>query len=132
MSATPHHQRPEGGVPWTVNCWGDVVAVLGEPLDQLGRAPGGVRQDGGRCGRALQGFRRVTTGPVTVGGTELPPGATVFVAFGGANRDADRHPRAEEFDITRPPGRHLAFGFGVQGCPGCDWRTTGRSRCGPR
>jgi cytochrome P450 len=40
------------------------------------------------------------------------------VAFGGANRDAARHPRPDAFDITRAPGRHVAFGFGVHGCPG--------------
>lgn len=81
------------------------------------RIPAAV-EEAARYDSALQGFRRVTTGPVTLAGTQLPPGATVFVAFGAANRDADRHPRPEEFDITRPPGRHLAFGFGVHGCPG--------------
>ncbi|WP_327720170.1 cytochrome P450 [Streptomyces sp. NBC_00490] len=81
------------------------------------RIPAAV-EEAARYDSALQGFRRVTTGPVTVGGTELPPGATVFVAFGGANRDAARHPRPDAFDITRAPGRHLAFGFGVHGCPG--------------
>ncbi|MCX5330475.1 cytochrome P450 [Streptomyces sp. NBC_00140] len=81
------------------------------------RIPAAV-EEAARYDSALQGFRRVTTGPVTVAGTELPPGATVFVAFGGANRDAARHPRADEFDITRAPGRHVAFGFGVHGCPG--------------
>lgn len=81
------------------------------------RIPAAV-EEAARYDSALQGFRRVTVRPVTLAGTELPPGATVFVAFGGANRDAARHPRPDEFDITRTPGRHLAFGFGVHGCPG--------------
>jgi cytochrome P450 len=81
------------------------------------RIPAAV-EEAARHDTALQGFRRVTTGPVTLAGTELPPGATVFVAFGAANRDPSRHPRPDEFDITRPPERHLAFGFGVHGCPG--------------
>ncbi|MFJ3303719.1 cytochrome P450 [Streptomyces sp. NPDC086549] len=72
-----------------------------------------LRHDG-----ALQGFRRVTTRPVTLAGTELPAGATLFVAFGAANRDGGRHPRPDEFDITRTPVRHLAFGFGAHACPG--------------
>ncbi|NNN34046.1 cytochrome P450 [Streptomyces sp. S3(2020)] len=81
------------------------------------RIPAAV-EEAARYDSALQGFRRVTTGPVNLAGTELPPGATVFVAFGSANRDAERHSRADEFDITRVPVRHVAFGFGVHGCPG--------------
>jgi cytochrome P450 len=81
------------------------------------RIPAAV-EEAARYDGALQGFRRVTTGPVTLAGTELPAGATLFVAFGAANRDAAQHPGPGEFDITRAPGRHLAFGFGVHGCPG--------------
>ncbi|RPE39417.1 hypothetical protein EDD90_2420 [Streptomyces sp. Ag109_O5-1] len=73
-----------------------------------------VRHDG-----PLQGFRRVTTRPVTLAGTELPAGAELFVAFGAANRDASRHPRPDTFDITRSaPARHLGFGFGAHACVG--------------
>ncbi|GAA3787325.1 cytochrome P450 Cyp144 [Streptomyces coacervatus] len=82
-----------------------------------GRIPAAV-EEAARYDGALQGFRRITTGPVTLSGTELPAGATLFVAFGAANRDSARHPRPDEFDITRPPGRHLAFGLGVHSCPG--------------
>nr|WP_203614285.1 cytochrome P450 [Streptomyces sp. SID13726] len=81
------------------------------------RIPAAV-EEAARYDGALQGFRRVTTRAVTLAGTELPAGATVFVAFAGANRDGVRHPRPDAFDITRPPGRHLAFGFGVHSCPG--------------
>ncbi|MFJ8106270.1 cytochrome P450 [Streptomyces sp. NPDC096132] len=81
------------------------------------RIPAAV-EEAARYDSALQGFRRVTTRPLTLAGTELPAGASLFVAFGGANRDAARHPRADEFDITRPPGRHLAFGHGPHACPG--------------
>ncbi|WP_405867939.1 cytochrome P450 [Streptomyces sp. NBC_00005] len=81
------------------------------------RIPAAV-EEAARYDSALQGFRRVTTGPVTLAGTELPAGATLFVAFGAANRDSSRHPRPHEFDITRTPERHLAFGLGVHGCPG--------------
>ncbi|NUT27167.1 MAG: cytochrome P450 [Streptomyces sp.] len=81
------------------------------------RIPAAV-EEAARYDSVLQGFRRLTTCPVTLAGTELPAGEAVFVAFGGANRDPDRHARPDEFDITRSPERHLAFGFGVHGCPG--------------
>ncbi len=81
------------------------------------RIPAAV-EEAARYDTALQGFRRVTTRPVTLAGTELPGGATLFVAFGAANRDGDRYPGPDGFDITRTPVRHLAFGLGAHSCPG--------------
>lgn len=81
------------------------------------RIPAAV-EEAARYDTALQGFRRVTTRPLTFAGTELPAGASLFVAFGAAGRDGARHPRPDTFDITRPPGRHLAFGHGPHACPG--------------
>jgi cytochrome P450 len=66
----------------------------------------------------IQGFRRITTREATVAGTSLPAGAEVFVSFAAAGRDPDAHDRPGEFDITREPARHLAFGHGVHACPG--------------
>lgn len=100
-----------------------VLHLLGHPRQwellcaEPERIPAAI-EEAARYDTALQGFRRVTTRPVTLAGTELPAGAALFVAFGAANRDGLRHPRPDEFDITRTPGRHLAFGFGVHACPG--------------
>ncbi|WP_019890739.1 cytochrome P450 [Streptomyces purpureus] len=75
-------------------------------------------EEAARYDTAVQGFRRTTTRAVTLAGTELPVGATVFVAYGAANRDPARHAHPDTFDLTRPPSRHLAFGHGAHGCPG--------------
>jgi cytochrome P450 len=76
-------------------------------------------EEAARYDSAVQGFRRTTTRPVTIAGTELPAGAAVFVAYGSANRDERRYDRSDVFDITRPLSRqHVAFGHGVHGCPG--------------
>ncbi|WP_030440247.1 cytochrome P450 [Actinoplanes subtropicus] len=75
-------------------------------------------EEAARYDTAVQGFRRVTTRPVTIAGTDLPAGAAVFVAFGSANRDEAAGEQPDVFDITRAPVRHLAFGHGVHGCPG--------------
>ncbi|MFD7078817.1 cytochrome P450 [Streptomyces sp. NPDC059918] len=76
-------------------------------------------EEAARHDTAIQAFRRTTTRPVTLAGTELPAGATVMVAYGSANRDEERYERAGEFDITRSGNRqHLAFGYGPHGCPG--------------
>ncbi|MES9541320.1 cytochrome P450 [Actinomadura sp. NPDC000600] len=75
-------------------------------------------KEAARYDTAIQGFRRVTTRPVRVAGTDLPAGAAVFVAFASTGRDPRAHDRPDEFDITREPARHLAFGHGVHACPG--------------
>ncbi|MFI1812918.1 cytochrome P450 [Streptomyces sp. NPDC020422] len=77
-------------------------------------------EEAARYDTAVQGFRRTTTRPLTLAGTELPAGATLFVAYGSANRDPARHQDPDTFDITRPHPRprHLAFGHGPHGCPG--------------
>ena len=75
-------------------------------------------EEAARYDTAVQGFRRVTTRPVTLAGVELPAGEVLFVAYGAANRDPAAVDRPEVFDITREPVRHLAFGHGVHSCPG--------------
>ncbi|WNM31086.1 cytochrome P450 [Streptomyces sp. Li-HN-5-11] len=96
-------QAERMGVPPARRAWGSIPAAV---------------EEAARYDTALQGFCRVTTRPVALGGTELPAGASLFVAFGGAGRDGERHPRPDVFDITRAPGRHLAFGHGPHACPG--------------
>ncbi|WP_267241981.1 cytochrome P450 [Streptomyces sp. PR69] len=86
--------------------------------DDPGLIPAAV-EEAARYDSPVQGFRRTTTRPVTLAGTELPAGATLFVAYGSANRDERRHERPDAFDVTRPLSRrHLAFGHGAHGCPG--------------
>ncbi|WP_235033098.1 cytochrome P450 [Streptomyces sp. WAC05374] len=111
------------------------TALIGTTLLHLLRNPGqwdllcdkpelipAAVEEAARYDTAVQGFRRTTTRPVTLAGTRLPAGATVFVAYGSANRDETRYERADAFDITRsltrPHVRHLAFGHGAHGCPG--------------
>jgi cytochrome P450 len=75
-------------------------------------------EEAARYDTPVQGFRRITTRPVALAGTDLPAGTEVFVAFGSANRDETTYDQPNTFDITRTPTRHLAFGHGVHACPG--------------
>jgi cytochrome P450 len=79
--------------------------------------PGAV-EEMARFDPAVQGFFRVTTRPATVGGIELPAGAEVLVLYGSGNRDEALSERPGEFDVTRSPTRHLAFGHGLHACVG--------------
>jgi cytochrome P450 len=62
---------------------------------------------------------RRTTSDVEVAGQRLPANVHVIAILGSANRD-ERHwgPTAAQFDVTRNPQGHLAFGFGNHFCLG--------------
>jgi cytochrome P450 len=62
---------------------------------------------------------RRTTSDVEVAGQWLPANTHVIAILGSANRD-ERHwgPTAAQFDVTRNPQGHLAFGFGNHFCLG--------------
>jgi len=51
-------------------------------------------------------------------GVAVPKGHSVTTLIGAANRDPERFPDPEKFDITRGDDRHLAFGFGIHYCMG--------------
>ncbi|GAA2870247.1 cytochrome P450 [Nonomuraea rubra] len=75
-------------------------------------------EEAARYEAPVQGFRRTVTRPLTLSGTKLAEGDTVFVSFGSAGRDATVSDRPDTFDLAREPVRHLSFGHGVHGCPG--------------
>jgi cytochrome P450 len=66
----------------------------------------------------IQGFFRITTRDVSVGGATIPEGARVMLHWGAANRDPDHYPDPAVFDILRNPRDHMAFGYGTHSCVG--------------
>ncbi|MFI9625109.1 cytochrome P450 [Streptomyces sp. NPDC052042] len=62
---------------------------------------------------------RFATEDIEVGDRTLPKGEALIVSFGALGRDEAQHgPTAGEFDATRSPNRHIAFGHGPHVCPG--------------
>ncbi|MEU3077662.1 cytochrome P450 family protein [Streptomyces laurentii] len=62
---------------------------------------------------------RFATEDVEVGDRILPKGAALIVSYGALGRDETQYgPTAGEFDVTRSPNRHIAFGHGPHVCPG--------------
>ncbi|TGB15536.1 cytochrome P450 [Streptomyces sp. MZ04] len=68
----------------------------------------------------IQGFGRLATQPVNLGGTLIDAGERVWLLFGSAGRDPRQWgSRADEFDIQRHQvEQHLAFGSGHHHCAG--------------
>ena len=55
----------------------------------------------------------------TLGGVDIPAGATVLLLWGAANRDAAEFERPDEVDLQRQiPRHHVAFGRGIHHCVG--------------
>jgi cytochrome P450 len=66
-------------------------------------------------------WRRVTTRPVTLAGTDLPAGSKLFLWLAAAGRDEEAFDRPDEFDIHRTGAdHHLAFGKGLHYCLGAN------------
>jgi cytochrome P450 len=61
---------------------------------------------------------RYASEPITVDGVVIPAGGVVLLSVASANRDDAEFPDPDRFDITRRPGRQLAFGHGIHYCPG--------------
>lgn len=61
---------------------------------------------------------RFTSEPVEIGGTVIPAREPILIALASASRDPERFAAADEFDITREPRGHVAFGHGIHFCLG--------------
>jgi cytochrome P450 len=61
---------------------------------------------------------RTASQETEIAGVRIPKGATVVALIASANRDDERFPDPDRFDVTRRPQGHLAFGFGRHFCLG--------------
>ncbi len=61
---------------------------------------------------------RTATQAVEVGGLNVAADTVLTLCIGSANRDESVFVDPEQFDITRSPNRHLAFGSGIHTCAG--------------
>ena len=66
----------------------------------------------------MQRASRITTDEVEVAGVRIPAGAIVRLLPAAANRDNNKYPDGETFDIDRNTDGHLGFGHGVHSCLG--------------
>ncbi|OLZ51755.1 cytochrome [Amycolatopsis coloradensis] len=108
----------------TTNLIGNgVLALLRHPDQYTALARDETLIDGAieetlRYDPPVQLTQRTVLTDTTLGGVDLPAGASAIVLIGAANRDPQAHPDPDTFDITRTPNRHLAFGHGVHFCLG--------------
>jgi cytochrome P450 len=66
----------------------------------------------------IRGIMRTMTRAAVVGGLSLPADTKLFLIHGSANRDDERFPDADQFQLQRKPNHHVGFGYGVHSCTG--------------
>jgi cytochrome P450 len=75
-------------------------------------------EEGVRWEAPLLNITRVATRDTELGGVPIPAGSTVMPMLGAANRQDDRYPDPDKFNIHRQPRAHLGWGHGVHVCLG--------------
>jgi len=66
----------------------------------------------------IQNMARTATREVEMRGQTIHEGDKVLLLYPSANRDAAVFERPFEFDVTRDPNEHIAFGYGAHFCLG--------------
>jgi cytochrome P450 len=67
----------------------------------------------------LLNITRQATKDTEIGGVPIPAGSTVMLMLAAANRDEDRYPDPDNYDILREtPKPHISFGQGPHACLG--------------
>lgn len=66
----------------------------------------------------VQAMFRYARGPVELHGRHIDAGERLVAWIGSANRDPNRFPDPEHFDMARSPNPHVAFGNGIHFCLG--------------
>ena len=71
-----------------------------------------------RLNTPIKAFSRYVIEDADVEGFTLQKDRRVLMVFGAANRDSERFPDPDRFDITRNVRGHVGFGHGVHACLG--------------
>ena len=113
------------GQETTVRLLGTALQIIAErpDLQQLLRERpelvGDFVEETLRIESPVKGDFRLARRRTTVGGVDIPAGATVMVLNGAANRDPRHFADPDELRVERGNAREqLAFGRGVHSCPG--------------
>jgi unspecific monooxygenase len=103
----------------SVNVFGNgMVAMLTRDIRPEDDEVGTCVEEMLRFDSALQLFERTATETVEIGEVVVENGQKIAALLGAANRDPQVFDRADEFDPTRDPNPHLAFGAGLHFCLG--------------
>jgi hypothetical protein len=112
-----------GGQETTTNLVGNgMLTLLRHPehmaaLSDSSRIPAAI-DEMLRYESPIQHTVRLAPADIVLGGKQIRKRQAVIAVMGAANRDPQRFPDPDRFDIGRTENRHLAFGAGAHFCFG--------------
>lgn len=119
------HTLLSAGGESTTSLLGNAVRILAEHQDlqeHLRQHPERIPpfvEEALRLESPFRNHMRSVPRDTTLGGTDIPAGATMLLLWGAANRDPDEFERPDEVDLDRQaPRHHVAFGRGIHHCVG--------------
>jgi cytochrome P450 len=99
-----------------------ILAERPDLQDRLRREPHLVPafvEEACRIDPPFRGHYRHVVRDTELGGTDIPAGSTLVLAWPAANRDQEAFPNPDEIDLDRPnPRQHVGFGWGIHLCVG--------------
>jgi len=99
-----------------------ILAERPELQDRLRREPHLVPafvEEACRFDPPFRGHYRHVVSDTELGGTFIPAGSALVLAWPAANRDRDAYANPDEIDLDRPnPRQHVGFGWGIHLCVG--------------
>jgi cytochrome P450 len=108
----------------TTNLIGNGLLALLRHPDQMEKlrddpalVPGAV-EEMLRYDNPVQFVYRLAREDMEIGGRHVRQGQVVHLVLGAANRDPATFPDPDRLDVSRVPGKHLAFGQGIHYCLG--------------
>ena len=117
IAATAGHDTTSNNIAGAL--W--ALAERPELLAQLQADPGAIGsfvEESIRWVTPVKHFMRTATCDTQVNGVEIAKGDWLMLAYQSANRDEAVFDKPFEFDITRKPNNHAAFGYGRHVCLG--------------
>jgi cytochrome P450 len=90
-----------------------LAPVRDDPAQVKGAVEECLRVEG-----AIKVLHRWVVEDLEIRGRTIAKGDRVFLLPAAANRDPEKFPEPDRFDITRSPNQHVAFGRGVHACIG--------------
>jgi cytochrome P450 len=116
-----------GGVVTTAQMMANALLLLIQHPEQMAKVQAEhssiswMFEEALRVESPVQSLTRICVQDCTVGGVAIPAGARILMVFGSANRDPQRFPDPERFDVDRARDQlkvHFGFGYGLHFCLG--------------